>query len=309
MPTLLFRSPSDSAARWHQALATAMPELEVRIWPDIGEPADIDYALIWAAPDRMLHDLPNLRLVFSVGAGVDHLLGDAVPAGIPVVRMIDPALTEGMVEYVLYHVLRHHRRMPLYEARQRRREWVTHDQVRPGERQVGMLGLGELGGECARALAALGFDVAGFSRRRRALEGVTCFAGDDEFAAFLRRSTILVCLLPLTGATRGLLDAGLFRRLPEGTVLIHAGRGPQLVEADLLAGLDEGRPGHAVLDVFNDEPLPADHPFWGHPQITVTPHIASLTHPETGAMRVAEGIARDRAGQLPEGAVDPARGY
>lgn len=309
MPVLLFRSPSDPATQWARALHDAMPDLEVRIWPDIGDPAEIDYALIWAAPDRMLHDLPNLRVIFSLGAGVDHLLGDAAPATVPIVRMVDPALAEGMVEYVLYQVLRHHRGMHHYEARQRRSEWRAHGQTRPGERTVGVLGVGELGGRCARQLAALGFRVAGYSRTRRDLPGVSSYAGDDEFSAFLARSEMLVCLLPLTPATTDLLGADCFRQLPRGAVLIHAGRGAQLCEPDLLAALDAGRLDHAVVDVFREEPLPADHPFWSHPRISVTPHVASLTNPVTGAERVVRGIHRDLAGDPLEQVVDRERGY
>lgn len=309
MPTLLFRSPSDPAERWRAALQREMPELEVRVWPDAGRPDDIDYALVWASPDELLHELPRLRVVFSVGAGVDHLIGPQLPAGVPLVRMVDPALTEGMVEYVLYQVLRHHRGMPEYEARQERQEWRAHDQVRPGERRVGLLGLGELGGACARALAGLGFDVGGWVRAPRELSGVRVFPGDDGLDALAARSDILVCQLPLTGATRGILSASLFRRMPRGAVLVNAARGEHLVEQDLLVALGEGHLGHAVLDVFADEPLPAGHPFWHHPRVTVTPHIASLTNPETGAARVAAGIRRDLAGEPLEHVVDPERGY
>lgn len=309
MPVLLFRSPSDSAAAWREALCRAMPELEVRVWPDIGDPAEVDYALIWAAPDRMLHDLPNLRVVFSLGAGVDHLLGDAVPSTVPIVRMVDPALAEGMVEYVLYQVLRHHRGMHVYEARQARCEWRTHEQIRPMERGIGILGVGELGGRCARRLADLGFAVAGYSRHRRDIPGVVSHAGEAEFPTFLARTEILVCLLPLTPATQGLLSAECFRQLPRGAVLIHAGRGAQLHEPDLLTALDSQQLDHAVLDVFRDEPLPGEHPFWSHPRINVTPHIASLTNPHTGSERVIEGIHADIAGDPLEQVVDRGRGY
>lgn len=309
MPTLLFRSPSDPADRWRAALEREMPELEVRVWPDAGRLEDIDYALVWASPDELLHDLPGLRVVFSLGAGVDHLVGPQLPAGVPLVRMVDPALTEGMVEYVLYQVLRHHRGMPDYEARQAREEWRAHDQVRPGERRVGLLGLGELGGACARALAGLGFDVGGWVRTPREMPGVRVFPGDEGLGELAARSDILVCLLPLTDATRGILAAGLFRRMPRGAVLVNVARGEHLVEEDLLVALGEGHLAHAVLDVFAGEPLPAGHPFWNHPRVTVTPHVASLTNPETGAARIAAGIRRDRAGEPLDHVVDPGRGY
>jgi len=309
MPVLVFRSPSDPVERWQQELENALPGLEVRIWPDIGDPAEVDYALIWAAPDDMLHELPNLRLVFSVGAGVDHLLGETVPRQVPIVRMVDPALTEGMVEYVVYQVLRHHRGMPVYEDQQARAQWLAHDQARPGERGIGILGLGQLGSACGSALAHLGFRVAGHSRSRRRLDGIDCHAGPGEFTDFLAASEFLICLLPLTAETRGILNADLFAALPRGAVLIHAGRGAQLVESDLHTALDEGRLAHAVLDVFAEEPLPGDHAFWSDPRVTVTPHVASLTNPVTGAARVADGIRSDLAGHLPEHVVDRERGY
>lgn len=309
MPTLLFRSPSDPADRWRAALQREIPELEVRVWPDAGRLEDIDYALVWASPDELLHDLPRLRVVFSLGAGVDHLVGPQLPAGVPLVRMVDTTLTEGMVEYVLYQVLRHHRRMPEYEARQQRQEWRAHDQVRPGERRVGLLGLGQLGGACARALAGLGFDVGGWVRTPREVPGVRVFPGHEGLVELAARSDILVCQLPLTAATRGILSAALFRRMPRGAVLVNAARGEHLVEKDLLVALGEGHLAHAVLDVFASEPLPAGHPFWHHPRVTVTPHAASLTNPDTGAARVAEGIRRDLAGEPLEHVVDPERGY
>lgn len=310
MQTLLFRSPSDPSQRWRAALERELPDLRVRTWPDIGSPEDIDFALVWASPDRMLHELPNLRAVFSLGAGVDHLMGDAVPADVPLVRMVDPALTEGMVEYVVYQVLRHHRAMPRYERQQANGEWVVHEQVRPGDRRIGILGLGQLGSACARALVTLGFDVAGHVRTPRAEGGdIPVFAGEDQLPGFLARSEILVCLLPLTDATRRILNRQAFDRLPAGAVLVNAARGGHLVEEDLLMALGEGRIAHAVLDAFDEEPLPAGHAFWHHPHITVTPHMASLTNPLTGARQVAEAIRAHRSGQPMPNQVDRARGY
>ena len=309
MPSLLFRSPSDPAETWTRALQQHLPDLEVRVWPDQGDPRGIEYALIWASPDGFLHDLPDLRVVFSLGAGVDHLVDGEIPASAELVRMVDPALTEGMVEYVVYQVLRRHRYMDAYADQQRRHEWRTHPQIRPGERRVGVLGLGEMGGACARTLAGLGFDVAGWARSHHELAGVTACTGDDGLAWLLGRSDILVCLLPLTPATRGLLDADLFGRLPAGATVINAARGEHLDEDALLLALGEGRVGHAVLDVFHREPLPPDHPFWRHPRIDVTPHMASLTNPWTGAEVVARGIEADRRGAALPHRVDRRRGY
>lgn len=309
MPTLLFRSPSDPADRWRAALRREAPELEVRVWPDMGDPAEIDYALVWASPDDVLHRLPRLRAVFSLGAGVDHLVGPETPPGIPLVRMVDPALTEGMVEYVVYQVLRHHRGMPVYERQQQAEQWHVHEQVRPGDRRIGILGLGQLGGASARALASLGFDLAGYARSHRQLDDVQVHHGAEGLDTFLARTDILVCLLPLTSATRGILDRGLFDRLPRGAVLVNPARGAHLVEEDLLVALGEGQLSHAVLDAFEREPLPTGHPFWRHPRISVTPHVASLTNPDTSARQVAEGIRRDQRGEPLPHVVDRDRGY
>ncbi len=309
MPSLLFRSPSDPAETWTRALVRCLPGLDVRVWPDTGDPRGIEYALVWASPDGVLHELPKLRVVFSLGAGVDHLVGGEVPETAELVRMVDPALTEGMVEYVLYQVLRHHRRMDVYAHQQGRCEWRTHPQCRPGERRVGVLGLGRMGGACARALATLGFDVAGWARSHRELPGVISTTGDDGLDWLLRRSDILVCLLPLTPATRGLLGAEVFRRLPARATIINAGRGEHLDEDALLVALGEGRLARAVVDVFRDEPLAAGHPFWRHPRIEVTPHMASLTNPWTGAEVVASGIEADRRGEPLPNRVDRDRGY
>jgi len=309
MPTLLLRSPSDPAAEWQQALQRALPELSVRIWPETGALDEIDYALVWASPDGFLHQLPRLRVVFSLGAGVDHLLGAELPDQAALVRMVDPALTQGMVEYVVYQVLRHHRHFHRYEQQQAREQWRIHPQRRPGERRVGLLGLGVLGGRCASALAELGFDVAGWARSAHAIPGVTAVHGDAGLDWLSRRSDILICLLPLTAATRGLLDARLFERMPRGATLINVARGHHLVADDLLVALGEGHLAHAVLDALPEEPLPPGHPLWHHPRVSVTPHIASLTHPETGAAHVANAIEADRAGQDLPHQVDRNRGY
>lgn len=309
MPTLLFRSPSDPATAWTNALRRYAPDLDVRVWPDTGPVEDIEYALVWASPDGFLHDLPALRVVFSLGAGVDHLIGSEVPEGVDLVRMVDPALTEGMIEYVTYQVLRHHRHMPDYERQQAAAEWRIHPQTRPGDRTIGLLGLGELGGACARTLSGLGFDVAGWARTSHDIRGVTAVSGDDGLDWLLGRSDIVICLLPLTESTRGILNAALFQRMLPGSTLINAARGQHLVEDDLVVALGEGRLGRAVLDAFHDEPLPPDHAFWQHPRITVTPHIASLTNPETGAEAVARGIRAHRGGEPLPHRVDRGRGY
>ncbi|MDX1512417.1 MAG: glyoxylate/hydroxypyruvate reductase A [Gammaproteobacteria bacterium] len=310
MPVLLFISEIEPPGPWKRALEAQMPGLEVRIWPDLGEAGEVDYVLCWKPDVSVVGTLTRLKAIFSLGAGVDHLAGvsDQLP-GVPVVRMVEPALTEGMTEYVVYQVLGFHRRMPEYAAQRARREWRELPQTRPQERGVGIMGLGVLGSEAARALVYFGFDVSGWSRTPKRLEGVTSFAGDDTLEAFLSRCEILVCMLPLTPATEGIINRETLRRLPPGAAVINVGRGGHLVEDDLLEALDSGHISGAALDVFEREPLPPDHPFWAHPRIIVTPHIASLTNPDTGARVVADNIARCEAGKALDNEIDFSRGY
>ena len=307
---LLFRSSVDSEARWKPQLTRLMPELEVRIWPDIGDPATIDYALVWRPEPGLLASLPNLKLILSLGAGVDHILTDPnLPRGVPIVRLVDPYMTDAMSEYVVLQVLRLHRQDLDYRAQQESEIWLELDQKNAAERAVGILGFGELGQDAARKLKGLGFDVALWGRRQRTAEGLLGYAGSTGLSALLVRSEILVCLLPLTAETEGILNASTFAMLPKGAALINAARGGHLVEEDLLAALASGRLSAAVLDVFRDEPLPADHPFWHHPRIVVTPHVAAATHPPTAAPIILDNIRRLEAGLPLLNQVDPARGY
>jgi glyoxylate/hydroxypyruvate reductase A len=309
---LLFISEVDRADWWKAELARASPGLEVRAWPDIGDPTDIVYALVWKPRAGVLAKLPNLAAIFSLGAGVDHIFGDpGVPAGVPVTRIVDADLTAGMSEYVLLHVLRYHRNQPALDRQQRDHVWdMRMSEMRQArETQVGVMGLGEIGSDAAVKLSMMGFDVAGWSRTPTDMHGIECFAGESGFAPFLARAHILVCLLPLTPATTGILDAKTFAAMPRGGYVINAGRGGHLVEDDLVPALDSGQLAGATLDVFATEPLPPGHPFWDHPRITVTPHNASVTDPRSVAAQVAENIRRHRAGEKLLNLVDRATGY
>lgn len=287
-----------------------MPELEVRMWDEPGDIADIEFALVWKPPPGVLRTFPNLKAIFSIGAGVDHLFEDPnLPEGVPVVRMVEPELTRGMTEYVVLHVLRHHRRQREIEANQRAHDWKVIAVPTAPSRKIGIMGLGELGGASARALAALEFDVAGWSRTLRQIPGVRCLHGASGLDEFLSRTEILICLLPLTPDTEGILDARLFAKLPKGASLINAARGGHQNEDDILEALESGQLSEATLDVFNAEPLPANHPFWDHPRITVTPHNASLTDPEGAVRQVVENIRRIRRGEIPTNVVNRTEGY
>jgi len=307
---LLFRSTVDSAARWRAQLTWLTQELEVRVWPEIGNPAEIDYALVWRPEPGFLASLPNLKLILSLGAGVDHLLDDPqLPRHLPIVRLVDPHMTDAMSEYVVLQVLRLHRRDLDYRAQQGAGLWHELDQQNAVDRRVGILGLGELGQDAAKKLKALGFDVAGWSRGERTIAGVRCHAGAPGLPPLLGRSEILVCLLPLTAETEGILNARTLAQLPKGAALVNAARGAHLVEEDLLAALASGQISAAVLDVFRQEPLPADHPFWHHPRIVMTPHVAAFTNPATAAPIILDNIRRFEEGRPLLNRIDPARGY
>jgi glyoxylate/hydroxypyruvate reductase A len=311
LPVLLFKSDFADPPPWKSALQENMPELEVRLWPEVGDARDIDYALVWKPPVDLFDALPNLKVIFSLGAGLDHLLnGVRLPTGVPVVRMHDTALTEGMSEYTVYMALRHLRRMAVYEQQQNARQWRPHlPQLRASEVRAGVLGLGVIGAAVAGSLAAVGFDVAGWSRAPKDIAAVHSFHGDDQFDRFLARTDILVCVLPLTEATHGIINATNMRKLPRGAYVINIGRGEHLVEQDLLELLAQGHIGGAALDVFRVEPLPDGHPFWTHPRITLTPHCASLTNPFTASQHVVANIHRAMRGQPLSNVADLARGY
>jgi len=307
---LLFLSAVDSAAEWRAELNKLLPGIELRVWPELGDVGEIDAALVWRPPPGLLDTLPNLRLIASLGAGVDHIFADpSLPPGVPVVRLVDPYMTVAMSEYVQLQVLRLHRQDPAYLAQQQARLWRQQPQPNAGQRRVGVLGLGVLGGDAALRLKVLGFDVAGWSRTEKRLRGIPSFHGAAGLDALLERAEILVCLLPLTPATEGILDRRLFARLPRGAAVVNCARGRHLVEADLLAALDSEQLSAAVLDVFRDEPLPRDHPFWRHQRIRVTPHVAAATHPPTAAPHVAENLRRLRDGKPLLNRVDASEGY
>jgi len=296
--------------RWLPQLRQALPAMRFEAWPDISDPASIDVALVAAPPQGVLGRLPKLRFIQSLWMGVDGLLADpTLPRGVPLARLVDPGMVAAMSETVLARVLDWHRHLYRYRAQQAARDWTPLKQFMASDRTVGILGLGTLGADAAAKLVALGFRVCGWSRRQKDLPGVESYCGADGLETMLRTSEALVCLLPLTAQTRGLLDARRLDLLPAGACVINVGRGAQLVERDLLAALDAGRLAHAYLDVFETEPLPVDHPFWTHPQISITPHIAALTEPRTALARVVANLERFARGERPEALVSTTAGY
>jgi len=307
--TVLYKANMVRGAEWATFFAERAPHLPFRLWPDIGDPAEVRYLVAWVPPDDIAATFPNLELVFSVGAGSFQLKATKLPPHIPLVRMLEPGIAETMVEYVTMAVLALHRDLLDFISQQKQQVWREIRITPAKRRRVGVMGLGQLGQAVLERLEAFGFPRLGWNRSPREIEGVTCYAGIDTLPDFLAQTDILVCLLPLTGETRGILNADLFARLPRGASLVNVGRGPHLVEADVLAALDSGVLSGAVLDVTDPEPLPAGHPFWSHPRILLTPHNASMTTPDTAVDYVLDVIARHRRGEDLPGLVDRSRGY
>jgi glyoxylate/hydroxypyruvate reductase A len=308
MMALLILMPERDPAELVAGLAQLDADLEVRVWPDVDRPEAVEAVVAWNHPPGVLKQLPNLQLVISYGAGVDHMLQDpSLPEGVSLARIVDPQLVTDMVEYVVGAVIAWRRGWARYAELQVRAVWDPQPYSRASS--VLVLGMGQLGSAVARALTSLGHKVCGWSRSPADVDGVTSVSGNDGLVAALPEADIVICLLPLTPATDQLLDHRLLARMRPGSLLLNLGRGRHIVEPDLLAGLDRGRPGAAWLDVFADEPLPSDHLFWRHPMVTMTPHVASLTDPVSAARLIMAELHRLRRGQPPLHPVDRRRGY
>jgi glyoxylate/hydroxypyruvate reductase A len=304
-----------SPQRWQSWFTEVCRDRRVVLLPAAAfDPAEVNYAAVWKPKPGELAAFPNLRVIFNLGAGVDALISDSSLPKVPLVRVAVGDLTDRMTEYVVLHVLMHHRQEPYLRASQRERRWAPKFQWPASAISVGVMGLGTLGANAAQALRRLGFGVAGWSRSIKQIEGIQCFHGQHQLEPFLERTDILVCLLPLTPDTRHILNRGLFSKLhrdsPLGApVLINAGRGGLQDEADILRCLDDGTLGGASLDVYVAEPLPPESPFWTHPKVVLTPHNAADTDPDEISKYVAGQIERFEAGGALENIVDPARGY
>lgn len=315
MSAFLFVTPTWDGQAWASHMRDAMPTRSIRVWPKVGRVEDVHYVAAWLPPVDVVKSLPNLKVIFSLGAGVDAILSDpSLPRDTPIVRVNDPDLTMRMSEYVVLQVLMHHRQQRRLNANQMLKNWDPFPQHAASALRVGVMGLGVLGADAARKLCLMGFPTAGWSRTRKTLEGVECFAGSGELDAFLARTDVLVSLLPATSETDGILNRALFQKLsrngPFGApILINAGRGRQQVAADILASLDAGELYAASLDVFRNEPLPVDSPFWSHPKVFLTPHIAADSDPATICHYVARQIERFEADGTLENLVDRDRGY
>ncbi len=311
--TLLFSTSTFDVGEWQTALTRHLADLgvRVRLWPEDTGPVDeVEYVLIQSVGKFDYSLYPNLRIIFTMGAGADYILSKPeLPQGVPIVRMISASIVDHMTHYVQYAVLHFHRGFHKFREDQAAKTWTPVRGPGNAARGVGVMGLGALGGPVATALAGMGFRTAGWTVGGETLDGVEVFRGAEALGAFLARTDILVCLLPLTEDTRDILNAELFAQLPEGAVVINVARGQHMVEEDLLAALDSGHLGGAFLDVFRKEPPPEDHPFWSHPKVVITPHSAGFNDADAAAAHVAENIRRLRDGEPLHPVVSRDAGY
>ena len=282
-------------------------------WQYLAWPSDVpcDYVVGWKPPAELFARQPKLKAVINYGAGVDAILAmHAVPAHMPIIRLEDAGMAQQMAEYAIYGVICHQRHMQIYRAQQHAVHWEQHeDRGNVRRPMVGVMGLGEMGGTVATKLAAFGYSVRGWSRSKHEIENVLTFAGHDALPTFLSGCDVLVSMLPLTEATKGIVNALSLAQLPRGAFLVNAGRGGHLVDADVVAALESGQLGGALLDVFHEEPLPKDHAYWTHPNVMVTPHIAATTPIKDACAQIVAKIAAMERGAVVSGIVDPKVGY
>ncbi|WP_394781160.1 2-hydroxyacid dehydrogenase [Undibacterium sp.] len=307
---IIFHAGGGDPKPWLDVLSSEMPQANIRVWQP-GDTTAADYAIVWKPPVDMLQGRTTLKAIFNLGAGVDAILqlGDALPDGVPVVRLDDAGMGMQMAEYVSHAVLRYFRRLDSYQMQRELQQWRFLKPYAKSDFSVGILGLGVLGGRIAEALQHFGFPLHGWSRTQKQVPGVTCHAGQDGLDTFLRASRVLVCILPLTADTTGILNKHNLSKLPWGAYLINVARGAHLVDEDLLELLEQEHIAGATLDVFNEEPLPAIHPFWQENRISMTPHISALTLREDSARQIAGKILALQQGQPLAGVVDRSKGY
>lgn len=296
--------------KWQEALLKLDPSLDIRIWPEIGNPEDITFVLLWRHPHGVCEQFPNLRCIASMGAGVEHIMTDPnLPTHIPVVRIMDNTMGKQMVQYAVAATLFHIRLFDRWQESQRIAKWDKFPPFGLYKAQVGVMGLGYLGQQIAIALTQMGLPVSGWSNSKKSIDNVQSFAGKNEFELFLSQSDVLICMLPLTPETKGILNKNTFNLLPPNAYIINMGRGQHLIEQDLIDAIDSGQLSGACLDVFEEEPLPKQHPFWSQPKIKITPHIASVTSPTSVAPQILENYQRAQRGDDLINRANVTRGY
>ena len=298
------------ATLWKDHMSALLPDFKFFLDSETIDKKSVEFAIVWKPKPGWLKTFPNLKCIISVGSGIDHILNDPqLPTHIPIIRTTGKDLSTRMREYVVLHVLRLHRNLQESEAGQKFQEWRQIIEPPANQRNIGIMGLGNLGADCARTLSTIGFNVSGWSRSEKKIESITCFWGADGRNKLLEKSHIIVCMLPLTPHTEGILNSELFSHLPKGASIINVARGEHLVEADLLKALSSGQLSAATLDVFREEPLPQKHPFWDHKNILVTPHVASLIDPVAGGKSIAKNLKNFIRGVHIENLIPPGKDY
>lgn len=293
MTVLAITKSCPNVMDWVSEFSRLDEKLKVYVWPDVPDKLAVEFVLVWNSRDIRFSDIPNVKAIFSVRAGVEEVLENfEIPASVPIIRIQDPTLARSMVEYVLMRCLHYHRMMPEFAEQQELFKWKFRPYVPTSNRTVGILGLGQLGQACAHALSTFGFRVLGWSRRGRTIPNVEVYSGVIGLAQVLSESEVLICMLPLTLKTEGILNKECFCTLPRGARLINVGRGKHLNETDLIEALKSGQLSHATLDVLRDEPLGSNHPFWMNPKITITPHIAGQIRADSAAHGIVCAIQR-----------------
>lgn len=307
--SILLVSTTRDPDKWVKTLKEKNESLDIQIYPDVERPDDVEFAISWKHPEGLYKDFPNLKVIASMGAGVNHILkDDKLPEGVKVTRIVDNQLTEDMSQFVLLQCLAVSRNLFIHLQDQSDKRWKPKSYQTPEKTSVGIMGYGVLGQEAGKVLKANGFEVFGYANSSKMVNGVKVY-GADELDAFLNKTQILVCLLPVTSKTKGILDLQLFEKLKEDAYLINVARGEHLIEADLISAIDRDIIKGASLDVFQEEPLPEIHPFWNHPKIQITPHIASMTDPESVANQLLENYNRMKKGESLINEVDVEKGY
>lgn len=306
---VLYHGSEARGRAWKEAVTSALPQVRFSCWPDVEGLSEIRHVVAWTLPDEVIAALPKFEVLFSVGAGIDQLDVSRLPADLRIVRMIEPGIIETMADYVTMGVLALHRDLHFHINEQRAGRWTWRDAAPANECRVGVMGLGELGRAALAKLRLHGFRLSGWSRTQHTVDGVECFAGEAGLTPFLAQSDILICLLPLTDETRHILNARTFAAMPRGARVLNAARGGHLVQNDLLSALDSGQLAAAMLDVTDPEPLPAGHPFYSHPNIIMTPHIAGITRTGSAVRSLIDNLGRELRGEPLVGEVDRSRGY
>ena len=307
---LLFSYAGADPSVWRENFLKHLPGLDFRVFPDVGDPNDIEYAAVWMHPEGDLQNYPNLKAILSFGAGVEHIIRDTqLPMAVPIIRLVDDEVGKDMAMHVLHWIIHFHRHYHHYLADQAHSTWSRYPHRAPHDRSVGFLGMGAMGTVAAKVALDMGFRVSGWGRDLVQIDNVDFYEGDETLTEFLGQTDILVNVLPLTDATRDLLNAQRLAQLRKGACVINVSRGPILVEEDLIAALDSGHLGAAALDVFRTEPLPENNALWHHPKVFVTPHVAGVNYPDSAARLMVENILRIQAGEPPFPQYNPVLGY